>query len=387
MRHLRRIRTTSRVVLVALAFLASQTTTFAQAPVLGVSGQAFTVNGIPQFVVFFSYFGAIRDDPATFRATLQYARSKGFNGIRMFPNWWADEASNGVCHYDPTPLFRADGSINDTTAPQFLTLLDIAAQEGMLVDVSLAMEPVQGLQFAQYQQAIGTLAYYLSVLSDGYRHVLLDLQNEYDVANICKIVFSDSQIAQLAATVRANDQLPGRFPGSHRLITGSRSGVGANPRRETEPPFSATANCGTVAECQVVESAVIAGVEIVADHDFRAVNPPYLYNWWDGTFDRVSRLKYYSNLAASLGYGQRPVYQQEPGRECSPSRPGEYCFSTNGQELVTAVTGAKRAGAAAWTFHTQFLFRWPSIPNTMTTAEQNFVNRMATELANIVWNP
>src|SRR5262245_28848001 len=78
---------------VAMAAMEPMASTQARSPVLGVTGSAFTVNGQPKFLLFMSYFDAMR--ASNLDDDLTYIKSLGFDGIRIFPNW--DRRDAGYC--------------------------------------------------------------------------------------------------------------------------------------------------------------------------------------------------------------------------------------------------------------------------------------------------
>src|SRR3954471_10410845 len=80
---------------------------------LGVEGDHFTVNGQPRFLTFISYFDGL--DAADSGSDLQYLRAQGFDGVRIFPNWWT---TAGVSWAGDT-LIRSDGSLDPDTVMRF----------------------------------------------------------------------------------------------------------------------------------------------------------------------------------------------------------------------------------------------------------------------------
>ena len=59
----------------------------ARAQTLAVQGDHFAVNGQGKFLLFASYFDAMHASSQTLDIDFQYLREKGFDGIRIFPNW------------------------------------------------------------------------------------------------------------------------------------------------------------------------------------------------------------------------------------------------------------------------------------------------------------
>jgi hypothetical protein len=67
---------------------------------LGIDEEMFTVNGTPQFLVFVSYFDAMDVSATNLHSDFAYLRSKGVDGVRIFPNWWdvQQDASKRFSH-------------------------------------------------------------------------------------------------------------------------------------------------------------------------------------------------------------------------------------------------------------------------------------------------
>lgn len=58
---------------------------------LSINNGVFALNGVRKFLMFGSYFGGLRDailHPDWLIANFDNARQLGFDGIRVFPNWW-----------------------------------------------------------------------------------------------------------------------------------------------------------------------------------------------------------------------------------------------------------------------------------------------------------
>src|SRR5438132_1128764 len=74
----------------------------ATAPVLGIAGPAFTLDGRPRFLLLVSYFDALRASDAALEADFAFLRRSGVDGVRIFPNWWRCEAER-QCGGHPAP--------------------------------------------------------------------------------------------------------------------------------------------------------------------------------------------------------------------------------------------------------------------------------------------
>ena len=84
---------------------------------------------------------------------------------------------------------------------------------------------------------------------------------------------------------------------------------------------------------QAGQRANATGQDVVAYHE------PHFNEWWNYTYNWVR------DLRAASG---KPIYLQEPLRY----KPDENAWWYTAAGLQKAVKEAKRAGAAAWTFHT-----------------------------------
>ena len=58
---------------------------------LSIQGDHFALNGQAKFLVLAGYFDGL--DAGNVGADLDYLKSKGIDGVRVFPNWW--DYSNG----------------------------------------------------------------------------------------------------------------------------------------------------------------------------------------------------------------------------------------------------------------------------------------------------
>jgi hypothetical protein len=345
------------------------------APVLGVERNHFTVNGVPKFLVFFSYFSALvpyqgqseAQHLATIQSDFRNAKLAGFDGIRMFPNW------NGVpslCDTQPpfNTLMQPDGSLNPTVQARFLNVLAIANQEGLLVDVSGEYASVYGMPWWNLLTGMQNLT---ALLAGTHRFVFFDLQNEYDYGvdpgNGCpRVAFSPDQMSQLANYVRAID--PGR------IVTASRGG---------DPQIAVNAS---------------TNLDILAYHNERLFYPthPYRTRQPDMTAGQVAALRAVNENRAVADW--QPILFQEPERWLWADHPvilgyGQGCIrecTITGTELIRMAQNAKAAGAAGWTFHTETYFKQFPAPGGVFRSpgapELEFVSRLNSEVvAQTAW--
>ena len=63
-------------------------------PVIGTSGDQFTLNNVPRFLLFVAYYDAMRRSNAggqnngDLDTDFSFIRGRGIEGIRIFPNWF-----------------------------------------------------------------------------------------------------------------------------------------------------------------------------------------------------------------------------------------------------------------------------------------------------------
>lgn len=311
----------------------------AAAQTLGVAGDRFTVDGTPRFLTFISYFDALR--AASLEADLDFVKGElGFDGIRIFPNWWLYDRDTRPCPsaQDDT-LFDVHGGVRGDSVPasgplaRLLVVVREAGKRGLIVDLSFARETVPGgMAVEPYRRALQRTAFLLR----GQRHVLFDLQNERDLDRPAAHL-TPEQVRRLRDSVK--DPVQGD-PG--RLVVASNTG--------TSPPFGSGAD----------DPAGTVGFVKAARLDATAFHDPRGSGWELRVPDVVTRLR----------RAGKPVYLQEPtrwrvGDTSACGRPETADADGRAEHFRTALRNARAAGAAAWTFHTQRAFTlrtgWPSL--------------------------
>ena len=264
-------------------------------PLLGVEGTHFTVNGRPTFLLFVSYFDAMRRADAGadgLDADLAFFRGK-VDGIRIFANWLAYgcPATRAA-----DTLFDLNG-IDEQRWPSLVRVLDKASDSGLLVDLTFDRDAVRvagGMSQAAYVRAVAAVT---QRLKGRYANVYFDLQNEWD--NKGAHAITATELRQVAAAVHRED--------SSRLITASGR-------------FLADAGL-----------------------DFAAVHDPRDAHWFAEPHYR-----------AALAPGVATLFQ-EP-MPFSAFCPGQDKDDAPGRH-VEAAGNARAAGAAGWTFHTRTTFK------------------------------
>src|SRR6185295_4503087 len=137
----------------------------AHAQRLTIQGDRFAIDDKPKFLVFISYFAAM--NAVNITADLKYLKSKGFDGVRIWPN----------LNTGPVQLMRSDGSLRPDGLSTLKFILDRAHDEGLVVDVSFTAEHIPGLDAARFRDGILATTAELR----NYDHLLFDIQNETNV--------------------------------------------------------------------------------------------------------------------------------------------------------------------------------------------------------------
>lgn len=287
-------------------------------PVLGVSGAQFTVNGAPKFLLFVSYFDALRranhggTNAGDLDTDFTYIKSRGFDGIRIFPNWFHYESG---ARADDDGLFTSRGAIRAEAWPVFLRVLERAAANGLLVDVSFSRETISDLSNEHYGAQLRSVT---AALASNYPNVLFDLQNEFPIHMSTR----DMQTL-MTSYVRPADP--------HRLVT-------------------ASLDSGSIPDpTQAGRLAAELGLTVVAYHDARDVE-----TW----FTEAHAKAVIAALKNGLGPFELPIYLQEPVPVATlcPPRCDPRDWDNAPLHAREAAGAARRFGAAAWTFHTRSTF-------------------------------
>ncbi|MBX7255279.1 MAG: hypothetical protein K1Y02_02865 [Candidatus Hydrogenedentes bacterium] len=338
--HIRSLTRSRWPVLAGLLLTVWTSLAASAAPALRVEGDHFTVDGHPRFLVLVSYFDAMRASDATLDTDFEYFRSVGVDGIRVFPNWWncAD-----MTHFPDDTLMDATGAIRPDRLARLKPVLDKASSMGFIVDLSFAFETVGGLsaltesQLGHSQAELPVNQVHADAYERGltetaralraYRNVFFDIQNEFN-GRITHL--SDDEVKRFLAAIKAVD--PGRI-------------VTASLANEIGPE-------------DVVARSVRLGLDIVAWHESRN---PWQYDAMDQLVQRAKQA------------GRIPIYLGEPASMEQ---------DLGAEEFLTAITKAKSAGAAAWTFHTEsgFDLRRAGLTAQLTENEKRFLDTFKAKL-------
>jgi hypothetical protein len=323
----------ARSVFVGLLCLLMPGLSHAQSHELGIKDGHFTIDGTAKFLVFISYFDALDVSESELRADFDYFKGHGIDGIRIMIDWRTQDGRFAVptAHYAQDTVMDFGGAMREGPFSNLVWVLNLANEKGLVVDLTLSNELVSSnvngptsLTRAELKNGLDILTQRLKTL--GYKHVMFDLQNEYDDSDIWIQGPSagppDPNNLVHLTTADIQDLIDNHVHAfdSSRIVFASMTHTG-----------DAHTNSGG----QTIKNEFAAqhGMAI-AYHDARDDN------WWGWTGTVVN------NLSGGL-----PVYLQEPAKfEDGPLGNGNWASGQwNG---LAAVAAAKAAGAAAWTFHT-----------------------------------
>jgi hypothetical protein len=312
-------------------------------PALGIAGTQFTVDDVPRFLVVVSYFDALRASDKTLEADFTWLRRHGIDGVRIFPNWWKCEAVRQCGgHAGDDALMAPDGRLRPAILARLQAVLSSAGRHGLVVDVSFARETVRDAKGVELSPAPYADALVAAVTAIGEApHVMVDLQNEvYQNRVFAEEAAEDApKVAALAKRVDASDR---------RIVFVSTN----------SPEAERYTYCGVDGPCPRDR----VPLDVIAVHDAREPN------WHDLTPAVVRDL-----LALGQRRGPRPVYLQEPQPWQDERAPDRL------ERFLDAAARARRAGAAAWTFHTRagFILRdGRSMQAQMDADERRFIEQV-----------
>lgn len=291
---------------------------------LATSGPSFTVDGHVRFLVFISDFDAL--DSPWVEDDFDYLASR-VDGVRIFANWW-DFEGTGPCRlrFSPSTVIAvgSDGTVlvRPDRLARLKAVLDAARTRGLLVDLTFAAEPVEGLsalrpdktggvcqakgvtntvRWTDYAPSVGEVA--RALRGPAYGHVLFDLQNE----------------------------------AGHPLNGATEEGL--------RPVVDAARHADPDRLLTISSFDPDAGHQVGLVHDLglAALN---FHDWprgagWGGRTEAQVR-KFRAALDAS-GLNV-PIYAGEPDADG---------YGGGVSEFRDSLSGARRAGAAAWAFHTR----------------------------------
>jgi hypothetical protein len=291
-------------------------------PSFAIHGDRFQVNGQDTFLIFVSYFDAMRANAATLNADLTYIRDTlHLDGIRIFPNWWDDTCAQRRCFQRDT-LMSAGESLRAGRLDQLRLILNAARRRHLFVDISFARDPVcddtpspalghcvHSLSVAHYKTQLRDTLHALEA-EGRFNQVLIDLQNERDLDDARHL----------------NQFLP------------------ADDVRD----LVKSVNTQWMVMASTTETSGVTGTAtLVADQagplDVAAYHDPRHGDWSGNTRTVVQDLR--KALDGLTRTARVPIYLQEPSQWQQDA--------ANPAHFTAAIKNARAAGAAAWTFHTR----------------------------------
>lgn len=275
---------------------------------LGVEGEHFTVDGTRRFLLGLSLFDALGSVPPS-DDDLAAVRSWGIDCVRVWAHW--HEA-----------IYRADGSLSPEGRARLKKLVEQLQAHSLLLELVL-LRPGQmpGEQFALFQSEAARLRAVseISRALKGTSGVFFDIYNEHDHG---AGAISHPEARRVRDAVKSEDP--------ERLVTLSSTGS-----HFWEPDGS----LGTTGLTYLREESGTGRGESAVD--VVGVHLPRTPDWAKATEGRVQAL-----LKALRRQGtRRPLYLNEENR----ARDGRILPAG---DYLTALAGARTAGAAGWLFHT-----------------------------------
>lgn len=309
----------------ALAFLASIASTV-NAQTLRIQGDHFTVDAAPKFLLFVSYFDAMRreasgdtnplaEDFAFFSATVNGVQK--VDGIRIFVSWWDCTVSGGCGAWAngsgaTDSLFDFNGAIRDSTNwsggghdpwTRFVNVLTAAKAYHLLVDVTFTRDTMRNTSgnipsVANYQTGIVNVVDRLRTNhSDLYAVVFFDVQNEWSAQG-----FSGTDMHDYVNALHSID--------SSAVATSSQSGSASTAGAD----------------------AAAYGFDIVEFHSSRDSS-----NWYTATTVSNEKSSIRAFTTIPIVYGEPKPWDDDPSIS----------------HFSDAAKFAKQYGVAVWTFHTR----------------------------------
>jgi len=294
--------------------------------VLGISGDRFTINDAPTFLLGVSYF-----DGRNYRESdLVTLSAKGFNLIRVWLDWREDS------------YLDENGNWRSGAAQDLLSLIDFAANQRLIVDVAiLDNNAAFGKSDLGRSQAVQNVA---NLLKDK-TNVLFDLANEHDHSGFAP-QFTHNDAANLSAMVKQID--PDRMvtvssTGCHIICTDVNNVDTGNIRAEIDE----------------------VNVDVFTPHFLRS------NDWAEKTGPRLTAVKnYLQSINKSI-----PVYLQEENRRKDNAGPAK-------DEFFKAAEDAVNLGAAAWIFHTAagFSLKDSAFFDNLDSTEQAVIDELSSRI-------
>jgi len=225
-------------------------------------------------------------------ADLDFVKAAGFDGVRIWPN-----------SPDGPQLMRTDGTLDPDNLSKLLGILEAANARRIIVDVTFTAEHIAGMDASLYGRAIAAAIDPMRP----YRNLLIDIENERNIYGPFKRPLAAADVVAIKDAIKAIDPA--------RIVTASNS--------QDLPAADAGRFTGGT------------GLDVAAYHDPRRSG-----------FHEAAQIE---SLVQALAVSGRPIYFQEPIRFTRD-------IADRAEYFFTAAVNARRAGAAAWCFHTELGF-------------------------------
>lgn len=267
-------------------------------PKFGITGNQFTLNGKPTFLLGMSYYGAVGASKDFIRRDLTDMKRHGINWIRVWATWAA--FGNDVSVVDNA------GRPRQPRLDHLGWLIAECGRQGLVVDVTLSRGngmtgPPRLQSLAAHKQAVATIVSAFKTEPNWY----LDLANERDVRD--KRYVSVEELKELRAVAKKLD--------TTRLVTASH---GNDLTRE-----------------QLKDDLEILEVDFVCPH--RPRTPASAANTEEKTRAYLQWMKELGRVV--------PLHYQEPFPR------GYTRWQPSLDDFMTDLHGAMSGGAAGWCFH------------------------------------
>ncbi|MCX6807656.1 MAG: hypothetical protein NTZ80_02545, partial [Patescibacteria group bacterium] len=285
-----------------------------------------------KFRVFADYADALNASESTLDSDFAFLKAKNIDGIRIFPNWWS--VSGNSRKYSSSTLIDSSGNLREAGLEKLQTILEKAEEFGLVIDLSFMRETVENLSLENYQKGLVAVARKLSEWE--YKNILLDLQNEHnDTSSPAKYLTRVEALNIRNAIKTVNSDL---------LVTAS---IG-----------------NSVAPSEAISMAKSEQLDFIAYHE------PQDGDWVKRTASLCSELLTYN----------KPIYLQQPPTETLTDD-----FYV--ENLILAISSAKKIGAAAWTLHTNAgsSLSEKSWQSQLRPNEMLFLDSLSGEFASLGW--
>jgi hypothetical protein len=315
-----------------------------------LSDGKFALNGVPKFLLCFSYY-----DISNYKtADIDALAADGFNCLTAVADSVyraTDEAGANT-----NSAYNANGTMKAAKVTAIEAAIDYADSKGMIVDLTCMLADIDGNNTAAWITVAGDRTTGMTNCINSFKangNIMFSLWNEH---NYGSVVDTHAEVGAFMVTARAACPTCILFYSSSDNI-----GVDADAHIWTT-------RSGSVVDTANVNAELADGVNVIAPHDDRQAG------WNLLTTARVANLRAYLN---SIGRQNVAILMEEPGREGSGGLGSAALY-------ITTVQDAKAAGASGWDFHNDAAFDLDptqAIPNQTDAVEEAFMDAVGAALA------